>query len=86
MNGNKNIHPDANELNGLLSAVSKKLGIPPEQLRHDLESGRFDSAMKGMNPKQAATFRAAVQNPKLVDQLMSTPQAKALYEKLTGGK
>ncbi len=86
MNGNKNSQFDSKNLNGLLQVVSKKLGIPPEQLRKELEAGKFDSALRSMNSQEAAKFQAAVQNPQIVDKLMSTPQAKALYEKLTGGK
>ncbi|MBR2284024.1 MAG: hypothetical protein IJ874_06350 [Ruminococcus sp.] len=81
-NGGKNI--DKNQLSGLLGAVSKKIGVPPEQLKKDLEAGRFDKALAGMNESDAAKFRMAVNNPAMVEKLMSTPQAKALYKKLTG--
>lgn len=86
MNGQKISGMDEQKLNGLLQVVSTKLGIPPEQLRNDLEQGKFDQAIAGMNQSDAAKFRQAVQNPQMVEKLMSTPQAKALYEKLTGGK
>lgn len=86
MNGSNLSGMDSQKLNGLLQVVSGKLGVPPEQLRRDLEQGKFDSAIAGMNPNEAAKFRQAVQNPQMVEKLMSTPQAKALYEKLTGGK
>lgn len=85
MNGSPMSGMDAQKLNGLLQVVSQKLGVPPEQLRKELEAGKFDNAIAGMKPAEAAKFRQAVQNPQLVNQLMSTPQAKALYEKLTGG-
>lgn len=81
MNKN-NIDPKA--LGGLLDAVSKKLGVPSQQLRNELESGKFDSAIAGMSEKDAMKFKQAVNNPKLVEKLMSTPQAKALYKKLSG--
>lgn len=86
MNGKNSSKLDPKKLNGLLQAVSKKLGVPPEQLKSELEQGKFDSAIAGMDSTQAATFRQAVQNPQMVEKLMTTPQAKALYEKLTGGK
>lgn len=86
MNGNKNSQFNGQNLNGLLSVVSKKLGIPPEQLKKELEEGKFDNALKNMNSAEAAKFQQAVQNPQIVDKLMSSPQAKALYQKLTGGK
>lgn len=83
MNKN-NFDPD--QLNGLLSAVSKKIGVPPEQLRKELEAGKFDSALAGMSKSDADKFRMAVNNPKIIEKMMSTPQAKALYEKLSGKK
>lgn len=81
---NNNI--DKNQLQGLLNTVSKKIGVPPEQLRKELEEGKFDSALSAMNPSESAKFQQAVKNPALIEKLMSTPQAKALYNKLTGGK
>lgn len=80
----KNIDPK--QLNSLLNAVSKKIGVPPEQLRKELEEGKFDSALAGMSKNDADKFRMAVNNPKMIEKLMSTPQAKALYEKLSGKK
>jgi hypothetical protein len=82
---NKN-NIDPKNLNALLDVVSKKIGVPPEKLKSELESGKFDSAISAMSQKDAARFQQAVKNPKLVDKLMSTPQAKALYKKLTGEK
>lgn len=81
-----NNRPDPKQLSGLLGVVSKKIGIPPEQLKKELEEGKFDSALSSMNSADAAKFRQAVKNPALVEKLMSTPQAKALYQKLIGGK
>ena len=73
-------------LNGLLQAVSRKLGVPAQQLEQELKSGKFDNAIKNMNPTEAAKFQQAIKNPQMVEKLMSTPQAKALYQKLTGGQ
>ena len=86
MNGRNSSQLDPQKLNGLLQTVSKKLGVPAEQLRAELEQGKFDSAIAGMDSTQAAAFRQAVQNPQMVEKLMTTPQAKALYDKLTGGR
>lgn len=83
---NRTPSPSPDSLEGLLQTVSKKLNVPPEQLRADLKAGKFDAAIRGMKPEEAAKFQQAVANPQLVEKLMSTPQARALYEKLTGGK
>lgn len=75
---------DPKKLNGLLEAVSKKIGVSPEKLSQELKSGKFDSALSTMNKNDAEKFRQAVNNPKLVEKMMSTPQAQALYKKLSG--
>lgn len=77
---------NVSEMNGLLEVVSKKLGVPKEQLRGELESGKFDSALKNMRPADEAMFNNLIKNPKALEQFMSTPQAQALYRRLTGGK
>ncbi len=75
---------DSEKLNGLLNAVSRKLGMSPEKLRRELEDGKFDNALSGMNKNDADKFLQAVNNPKIIEKMMSTPQAKALYQKLSG--
>ncbi len=80
---NKN-NIDPNRINGLLEVVSKKIGVAPEKLKSELESGKFDSAIAGMSKSDAAKFQQAVNNPKLVEKLLSTPQAQAIYKKLSG--
>lgn len=76
---------DPNKMNGLLNAISKKIGVPAQKLKNELEAGKFDSALNAMSGSDAAKFKRAVNDPKLIERMMSTPQAKALYEKLSGG-
>lgn len=73
-------------INMLLTVMAKKLGMPPEELKKQLQEGKFDNALKTMSPQDAAKFRQAVANPQLVEQMMSSPQAQALYKKLSGEK
>ncbi len=80
---NKN-NIDPKSLNGLLEVVGKKVGVSPEKLKSELEAGKFDSAIAAMSKSDAEKFRQAVKNRKLVEKLMSTPQAKAIYKKLMG--
>lgn len=77
---------NSGKMSGLINAVSKKIGVPPETLRKELEEGKFDSALNAMNKSDAVKFQQAVNNPKIIEQMMSTPQAKALYKKLSGEK
>ena len=77
---------DPKKASGLMNAISKKIGVPPEQLKSELESGKFDATLAAMNKNDAAKFQQALNNPKLVEKMMSSPQAKALYKKLSGEK
>ena len=81
---NNNIDPK--KIASLLNVVSKKIGVPSEKLKKELEEGKFDSALSAMSPNDAAKFQQAVNNPQIVEKMMSSPQAKALYEKLSGSK
>ena len=77
---------DPKKIASLLNVVSKKIGVPSEKLKKELEEGKFDSALSAMSPNDAAKFQQAVNNPQIVEKMMSSPQAKALYEKLSGSK
>lgn len=74
------------QLNAMLTAVGKKLGMNPEQLRQMLSTGsaeQLSEKMKthaGGNPSVSAILR----DKKKLEQVMNSPQAKALYEKLMG--
>lgn len=72
------------KMDGLLEMVGKKLGVSPEQLRSDLESGKLEQAMQNLPKKEAANVQNLLKDQKKVEQLMNTPRAKALYEKLMG--
>ena len=78
----KNLNPK--QVDQLLRAASKKLGVPPEQLKSELESGKYDKVLKNMSQKDSAMLQKVMQNPKMVEKLISSPQAKALYQKLSG--
>ncbi|MGN1403552.1 MAG: hypothetical protein ACI4XB_04440 [Ruminococcus sp.] len=75
---------DPKQVDQLLEAASKKLGVPPQQLKAELESGKYDKVLKNMNQKDSAMLQKVLQNPKMVEKLISSPQAKALYQKLSG--
>ena len=77
---------DPKKANGLINAISKKIGVSPEKLKSELEAGKFDSTLSAMDKKDAVKFQRALNDPKLVERLMSTPQAQALYNKLSGKK
>ncbi len=75
---------DPKQVDQLVAAASKKLGVPPQQLKSELESGKYDKILGNMSQKDSAMLQKIMQNPKMVDKLVSSPQAKALYQKLSG--
>ena len=76
--------PDSKTLSALLKIVSAKLGTTPETLEAQLKDGTFDKALANMKGGDAARLRAALSDPKSAQRILSTPQAKALYKKLSG--
>lgn len=72
-------------LNALLSVASKKLGTTPETLQKQLQNGTFDQALGSMPSKEATMIKQALSNPKTAEKILSSPQAKAIYEKLSNG-
>jgi len=75
---------DPKSLETMLSVVAKKLGKSPDQLKSELQAGKFDKALNNMSPSDTAKVQQAIKNPKLVEAVMSPSQAKNLYEKLKG--
>lgn len=77
---------DPKKADALLKTVSKKLNIPPEKLKKQLEEGKFDQALSSMDKSQSQKFNMILNNPKLMEKFMSAPQAQAIYKKITGEK
>ncbi len=75
---------DPKQVDALLQAASKKLGISPNQLKNELESGKYDKVLQNMSAKDSAMLQKVLKNPKMVEKLISSPQAQALYRKISG--
>ena len=74
------------QLEALSAIASKKLGTTPQALEQELKKGTFDRALEGMPKPQAAMLQQALANPKIAEQILSSPQAKEIFKKLVGGK
>lgn len=81
-----NTNFDDKKVNELILVISQKLGISPDQLKKELNEGRFNKALASMNNADAQKFNQILNDPKSIEKIMSTPQAKALYKKLSGDK
>ena len=68
----------------MLKTVSGKMGISPEELQKSLETGKLDSAIKNMGAGDKQKLQSIIGNKAKLEKIMQSPQAKALYKKLTG--
>lgn len=75
--------PEQN-LQPLLNVAAKKLGTSPEELRSQLQNGTFDKALSSMPKNEAAMLTQALSNKQTCEKILSSPQAQAIYRKLTG--
>ncbi len=85
-NFNNTNAPDPKTLQALLGIASKKLGTDPNTLQKQLTDGTFEKALSNMPGKEAAALKQALSDPKSAERILSTPQARAIYSKLSGGK
>ncbi|MBO5449667.1 MAG: hypothetical protein J5994_10130 [Ruminococcus sp.] len=82
INNLNNLPPQA--LQSLLAVASKKLGTTPETLQKQLQDGTFDKALSGMPANEAAMLTQALSNKAACERILSSPQAQAIYRKLSG--
>jgi hypothetical protein len=71
-----------NNMDQLLGILAQKTGVPKADLQSDFETGKFDNAIKGMNPAQKQMFAAVMSNPNLIKNMMSSKQAQDLLSKI----
>lgn len=79
-----------NNLNGvspktmqaMLGVVSSKLGMSPQELQKQLESGKLDNAMKGLSAQDSQKLASALSDPATAQRILATPQAQEIIRKL----
>ncbi len=49
----------------LIEAASKKLGVPPDKLRTSLNSGNLDAVMTSLSKSDREKIETVLKNPKL---------------------
>ena len=52
---------DPSKANELLNVVSKKLNIPADELKKQLEAGKFDAALNKMSKSDSAKLKSLFQ-------------------------
>ncbi len=74
------------QLDALLATVGQKAGIAPAKLKEQLMSGSFDSIVNRLGNNKSADINKVLTDPKALDQLLNSPQAKDILRKMMGGK
>lgn len=84
MNSVKNL-PDRKKQE-LLNAAAAQLGTSPENLKKLLENGTFDKILGNMPKSEASMLTKALSDKSTAEKILSSPQAQAIYKKLSGTK
>lgn len=74
---------DKNKFSGLLNLASQKLGTTPEKLQSQLQNGDFSTALNSMSPAEQQKIKMALSDPKMAEKILSTKQAKDMYNNLS---
>ena len=80
-----NLNLNEKQLSELLKIAGEKLGTSPQKLENELKSGKFDKALFELPKGQAEMLKAALSDPKKAQAILQTPQAQAIYKKLSEG-
>lgn len=78
--------PQNDALAALLSRAAQMTGNDPSTLMKSAQEGRLNGITDKMNPQDAQRFQALLNDKSQIEQLLRTPQAKALLNMLQGGK
>ncbi len=80
----KQQNSEPQNMEALVNAAAKKLGMQPAQLEKSLKSGDISRAIKNLPPTQANALTKALGDKAACEKLLSSPQAQALIKKLSG--
>ena len=74
--------PSEAGMNALLGMAGKQLNTDPQRLKAQLESGRLDEVLGGLDPQKSAQINSLLQNPQQLKSLLQSPQVKKLMDTL----
>ncbi len=74
------------QIDYLVKNASAKLGVSQEQLKKELQAGTFDRLLNTLPKQEANKITSLLSNPATAQMLLSSPQAKALMQKMFGNK
>lgn len=73
---------DNNNVNKLLSDLSKRLGMSEEQLKSSAQSGNMQDMLKNADSSQAKQIESILNDPEKTRLILNSPQAQALLKML----
>lgn len=74
------------DMQQLLEIASSKLGISPEKLKQQAESGKIEDALGNLSSGQANQLKQLMSNPQAINMLLKSPQAQAVIKNLMKGR
>lgn len=79
-----NFNLSQEQMNRLLGVAGKKMGIDPENLKAQMDSGQLDGILQGLSGDQREKISGLMQNPAAMQQLISDPKVQQLLKGLMG--
>ena len=71
----------------LFGMAAGRLGSDSETLKREFQNGNYQRAMSSLSRSDAQKLQKALSDPELTARVLSSPQARAIMEKLSkGGK
>ena len=70
-------------INNLLSQLSKKLGVSSNEITSAAQKGDVQSLLKNADSEEAKRFNAVLSDPEKTKQVLNSPQAKAIMKLLS---
>lgn len=71
-----------NNIESMLEAVSKKLGITPQKLKEAIDKGDLSIALSNMPEKDAKKLNSILSDPETIKKVMNSKQAKELKKNM----
>ena len=73
---------DNNNVNKLLSDLSKQLGVSEEQIKSSAKSGKVQDILQNTDSRQAQKIESILNDPEKTKKILNSPQAQALMKLL----
>ena len=73
-----------NNLDKLISSLSKQLGVSENQIKNTAQKGDVNDMLKNADSNQTDKIKSVLNDPEKTKEILNSPQAQALI-KLLGG-